>query len=264
MTRFFCLSLVAALASHLPIQAQDKTPPKDFTNSLGMKFVWIPPGNFTMGSPTKELQRQPNETQHKVTLTKGYYMGVYTVTQEQWKEIMGNDPSTFKGEKNLPVEKVSWDDCQEFIKKLRKKDKKPYRLPSEAEWEYSCRAGTTTPFFFGETIFTDQANYNGEVYGKGKKGVKRGNTTPVDTFPANAWGLHDMSGNVFQWCQDWYGEYPQKDLVDPQGPENGEQRVLRGGSWLYNPVDCRSAYRHWLEPGHRNDFIGFRLCFCLE
>ena len=143
-----------------------------------------------MGSPKEEKERQDNETQHKVTLTKGFYMGVYTVTQEQWQEVMGNNPSKFKGEKNLPVEMVSWDDCQEFIKKLREKDKKLYRLPTEAEWEYACRAGTTTPFHFGETISTDQANYNGEVvYGNGKKGVYRKKTTPVGSFPANAWGL---------------------------------------------------------------------------
>ena len=116
-----------------------------------------------MGSPKEEIGRGENETQHKVTLTKGFYMGVYTVTQEQWQEVMGNNPSHFKGEKNLPVETVSWDDCQEFIKKLREKDKKPYRLPTEAEWEYACRAGTTTPFHFGETISTDQANYNGKL-----------------------------------------------------------------------------------------------------
>ena len=162
MTRLFCLSLVVALASHLPINAQEKKdPPKNFTNSIGMKFVWIPPGSFMMGSPKEEKEGNDNETQHKVTLTKGFYMGVYTVTQEQWQEVMGNNPSQFKGEKNLPVERVSWDDCQEFIKKLREKDKKPYRLPTEAEWEYACRAGTTTPFHFGETISTDQANYNG-------------------------------------------------------------------------------------------------------
>ena len=177
-----------------------------------------------MGSPKEEKERKDDEIQHKVTLTKGFYMGVYTVTQEQWQEVMGNNPSHFKGEKNLPVEHVSWDDCQEFIKKLREKDKKPYRLPTEAEWEYACRAGTTTPFHFGETISTDQANYNGNfTYGNGKKGVYREKTTPVGSFPANAWGLHDMHGNVWQWCQDWYGDYPQKDVVDPQGPEKGER-----------------------------------------
>src|SRR5476649_2772135 len=171
MTRLFCLALVVALASSVPITAQEKKdPPKPFTNSIGMKFVWIKPGSFMMGSPKDEKQRETNETQHRVTLTKGFYMGVYTVTQEQWQAVMGKNPSLFKGEKNLPVETVSWDDCQEFVKKLREKDKKAYRLPTEAEWEYVCRAGTTTPFHFGETISSDQANFNGnEIYGEGKK-----------------------------------------------------------------------------------------------
>ena len=192
-------------------------------------------------------------------------MGVHLVTQEQWQAVMGNNPSHFKGDKNLPVEQVSWNDCQEFIKKLREKDKKPYRLPSEAEWEFSCRAGTTTPFHFGETISTDQANYDGTfTYGNGRKGVNRGKTTPVGSFPANAWGLHDMHGNLWEWCQDWFGDYPQKDVVDPQGAEKGEFRVLRGGSWYFNPEDCRSAYRRRYLPGSRDYNRGFRLCFSLE
>ena len=138
-------------------QAKENSPPKiivtdppklpePYTNSIGMKFVWIPPGNFVMGSPKEEKLRNDNETQHKVTLTKGFYMGVYTVTQEEWQAVMGKNPSWFKGEKNLPVEQVPWDDCQEFIKKLREKDKKPYRLPTEAEWEYACRAGSKHHF----------------------------------------------------------------------------------------------------------------------
>ena len=227
MTRLFFLSLVVALASGFPVHAQPKKdPPKTFTNSIGMKFVWIPPGTFMMGSPANEAGRQKDEAQHKVTLTKGFYMGMYTVTQEQWQAVMGNNPSFFKGEKNLPVDTVDWNDCQEFIKKLREKDKKLYRLPSEAEWEYCCRAGTTTPFHFGQTISTDQANYNGNfTYGDGKKSVLREKTTAVGSFPANAWGLHDMHGNVYQWCQDWYGNYPQIDVVDPQGPEKGEYTI---------------------------------------
>jgi len=249
-----------------PSQPKDNL--KYVTNDLGMKFVWIPPGTFMMGSPKEEEGRLDNETQHKVTLTKGFYMGVYTVTQEQWQEVMGNNPSRFKGEKNLPVDSVSGTDCQEFIKKLREKDKdkKAYRLPTEAEWEYACRAGTTTPFHFVETISTDQANYYGEVvYGNGKKGVYRKKTTPVGTFPANAWGLHDMHGNVLQWCQDWYAaEYPKNDVTDPQGPEKGEERVLRGGSWNFLPVYCRSAVRCWNGPGRRFVIYGCRLCFCLD
>jgi sulfatase modifying factor 1 len=178
---------------------------------------------------------------------------------------MGNNPSTFKGEKNLPVETVSWRDCQEFIKKLRKKDKKPYRLPTEAEWEYACRAGTTTPFHFGDTISTDQANYNGNyIYGNGKKGVYRKRTNPVGSFPANAWGLQDMHGNVWEWCQDWFGDYPQNDVVDPQGADVGQHRVLRGGSWSSSPGNCRSAFRDGVEPGFRSGYCGLRVCFCLD
>src|SRR3984957_2530594 len=135
MKRPSCLAVVVALASTVPIHAQPKGPPKNFTNSIGMKFVWIPPGTFMMGSPKEEKERQDDETQHKVTLTKGFYMGVHLVTQEQWQAVVGNNPSDFRGEKNLPVENVSWDDCQEFIAKLRDKDKKLYRLPTEAEWE---------------------------------------------------------------------------------------------------------------------------------
>jgi sulfatase modifying factor 1 len=256
MNRLFCFVLVATLAGISGCGRQEKDPTKPaVTNSIGMKFVWIPPGSFVMGSPKEEVGRFDNETPHKVTLTKGFYMGVHAVTQEQWQAVMGNNPSNFKDEKNLPVDTVSWDDCLEFIKKLREKDKKQYRLPSEAEWEYSCRAGTKTPFHFGETISTDQANYNGNfTYGDGEKEVYRNKTTPVGSFPANAWGLHDMSGNVYQWCQDWYGEYPQKDVIDPQGPEKGESRVLRGGSWIGSPVYCRSAYRSRIEPDRCYDF----------
>ena len=231
-----------------------------------MKFAWIPPGTFLMGSPpSEEEQKLTEETQHKVTLTKGFYMGVYQVTQEQWQAVMGNNPSHFKGEKNLPVEQVSWDDCQEFRQTLARKESHKYRLPTEAEWEYACRAGTTTPFHFGETISTDQANYDGNyVYGKGKKGVYRKKTTPVGSFPPNAWGLYDMHGNVYDWCQDWYGLYGDKETTDPVGPSDGNARVLRGGSWLHHPWLCRSAYRCRHEPGNRSNDVGLRLCFCLD
>jgi formylglycine-generating enzyme required for sulfatase activity len=260
MARLYSLSLVVALASQLHLHAQDKKdPPKEFTNSLGMKFVWIPPGSFVMGSPIEEKDRNANETQHKVTLTKGCYMGVYLVTREQWKAVMGNTPGKGSGKKDLPVETVSWDDCQDFIKKLQANDKKPYRLPTEAEWEYACRAGTTTPFSFGDTISPKQANF-----GKGKKGASPLNTTPVGSFPANAWGLHDMHGNVWQWCQDWFGDYPQNDVVDPQGPANGKERAIRGGSFTDLPQHLRSAQRHKYEPDGRDHIVGFRLCFCVE
>jgi formylglycine-generating enzyme required for sulfatase activity len=275
MPRRFFLALVVALASDLSVNAQQKDPPKPFTNSIGMKFVWIPPGTFMMGSPKGEEGRGDGDFQHKVTLTKGFYMGVHTVTQGQWRAFMGNNPSRFqpgmelpverfKGGKNCPVENISWNDCQEFIKKLRKKEKKAYRLPTEAEWEYACRAGTTTPFHFGETISTDQVNYNGNfTYGNGKKGVMRDKTTPVGSFPANAWGLHDMHGNVYQWCQDYWSDgYPHKDVVDPTGPEKGQFRVARGGSWHGEPRFCRSSNRSYGLGGSGD--IGVRFCFFLD
>jgi formylglycine-generating enzyme required for sulfatase activity len=249
------------------VEAQPrKAPPKHFTNSIGMKFVWIPPGTFMMGSPENEERRDSeDETQHKVTLTKGFYMGVYTVTQEEWQAVMGTNPSHFKGEKNLPVDSVSFFDCQEFIKILRKKDKNPYRLPTEAEWEHACRAGTTTAFHFGDTISTDQANYNGyNIYGNGKKGVTREKTTPVGSFPPNGFGLYDMHGNVFQWCQDKYGVYPQNEEADPQGPNKGNSRVMRGGSWGRHPAFCRSAYRFRNSDGYKQRHNGCRVCFNLE
>ena len=171
-----------------------------------------------MGSPANEPERSDDETQHRVTLTKGFYLGVHQVTQAQWQAVMGNNPSHFKGDSNLPVENVSWDDCVAFCEALGKKDGKTYRLPTEAEWEYACRAGTTTPFHFGDTISVNQANYDGNyTYGNGKKGVYRQKTTPVGSFPANAWGLFDMHGNVWEWCADWYGPYPEEELKDPQG-----------------------------------------------
>jgi formylglycine-generating enzyme required for sulfatase activity len=161
------------------------------------------------------------------------------------------------------VDSASWNDCQEFVKKLteKDKDKKAYRLPTEAEWEYACRAGTTTPFHFGDTISTEQANYDGNyIFGDGRKGTFREKTTPVGSFPANPWGLHDMHGNVSQWCQDWFVDYPKNDVTDPQGPEQGKLRVLRGGNWSNYPSYCRSAFRLGNVPISRNRYTGLRVC----
>ena len=235
------------------------------TNHLGMKFAWIPPGAFLMGSPPNEPDRSDDETQHKVTLTKGFHLGIHQVTQAQWQAVMGSNPSKFKGDGNLPVENVSWNDCVAFCEALGKKDGKTYRLPTEAEWEYACRAGTTTPFHFGDTISANQANYDGNsTYGNGKKGVYRQKTTPVGGFPANVWGLYDMHGNVLEWCADWFGPYREGDLRDPQGFVGGGGRVLRGGSWFYFPTDCRSAYRAGFAPGIRNSYCGCRVALCLD
>ena len=236
-----------------------------YTNSLGMKFAWIPPGTFLMGSPANEPERSDDETQHGVTLTKGFHLGVHQVTQAQWQAVMGANPSNFKGENNLPVEQVSWDDCVAFCEALGKKDGRTYRLPTEAEWEYACRAGTTTPFHFGDTISVNQSNYDGNyTYSNGKKGVYRQKMTPVGSFPANAWGLFDMHGNVWEWCADWFGPYPEGELKDPQGFIGGEARVLRGGSWSFNPRFCRSACRYWRAPGSRDYDLGCRVALCLD
>ncbi len=203
-------------------------------------------------------------------------MGVYAVTQEEWRDIIlatnyikpaeGFNlvlPSRFSGEKKLPVDTVSWNDCQKFLKKLREKDKQAYRLPTEAEWEYACRAGTTTPFWCGQTIATGQANYSGtSVYGNGTKGVNRRKTTRVGSFQPNDWGLYDMHGNVAQWCQDRFGQYPRQSVTDPQGAQAGGSRVLRGGSWEDAAARCRSACRAWDTPINRsNGTFGFRICF---
>jgi formylglycine-generating enzyme required for sulfatase activity len=243
-------------------------------NGISLRMKRIPAGSFMMGSPAEGLEAdivrrikefwqqnswgEYDETQHQVTITKPFYMGVHEVTQAQWQAVMGNNPSYFKGDDN-PVEMVSWDDAVEFCRKLSSKSGRKVRLPTEAEWEYACRARTTTAFNTGETISTDQENYNGDyTYGNGRKGVYRGKTTPVGSFGANAWGLYDMHGNVFEWCSDWYGDYDLENIKDPQGVSSGTNRVVRGGSWNYIPWFCRSANRNSIVPGGRGS-IGFRV-----
>ncbi|PIE69911.1 MAG: hypothetical protein CSA22_10510 [Deltaproteobacteria bacterium] len=227
----------------------------------GMAFVWIPEGCFQMGSPENEERRESVEgPQHQVCLD-GFWLGKYEVTQAQWQAVMGSNPSSFKGD-DLPVEMVSWKGCQKFLKKLSagSEDGSLYRLPTEAEWEYACRAGTTTPFSFGETISTDQANYNGNVaYGSGKKGDYREKTTQVGTFPPNAWGVFDMHGNVWEWCQDVFGKYSAYSERNPKGKRFGKYRVLRGGSWRYYPQYCRSADRGRGDASGQGPGIGFRV-----
>jgi uncharacterized protein (TIGR02996 family) len=229
-----------------------------------MTFVWVPPGSFLMGSPADEKERAENETPHRVSLTHGFWLGVHPVTQVQWRRVMGRNPSYFKGDE-LPVEQVSWDDGQGFCEKLKEKTGRQFRLPSEAEWEYACRAGTTTPFWFGETISTDQANYHGNyTYGKGKKGVYRKQTTLVGSFPPNAWGLTDLHGNIWEWCQDWYSPLLDEDIEDLQGGDSGDARVLRGGCWGGYPRWCRAAYRRGVEPAYRGRNFGCRVVLCLD
>ncbi len=235
----------------------------DLGGGVTLELVWCPPGTFTMGSPESEAERIDDETQHQVTLTQGFWMGKYEVTQAQWEAVMGNNPSGFKSDPRLPVEAVSWEDCQEFLDKLNGRvSGGGFRLPTEAQWEHACRAGTATPFHFGETISTEQANYNGNyTYGNGREGVYREKTVVVGSFSSNAWGLHDMHGNIWEWCSDWYDAefYGKSTARDPENTAKSEFRALRGGSWYYNPGDCRSAGRSGGNPANRDVDWGFRV-----
>ena len=259
---------------------------EDLGNGIRLETIFIPGGPFLMGSPADEPERYDDEgPQHEATVPD-FLMGRYPVTQRQWRTVatwtgfkddLNPDPSHFKGA-NRPVESISWHDATAFCQRLARRTGRDYRLPSEAEWEYACRAGTTTPFHFGESITPDLANYNGKrSYGRGPAGEYRGETTEVGKFPANAFGLSDMHGNVWEWCADtWHDSYEgaprdgsawsdkdnsDKDILPSSDKENNEdvRYVLRGGSWLNYPRLCRSAYRNWYVPVDRVNYTGFRL-----
>jgi formylglycine-generating enzyme required for sulfatase activity len=261
---------------------------EDLGNGIQLEMVMIPSGSFMMGSPeTEEGSTDDERPQHQVTI-KAFCLGKYQVTQAQWKAVaafpqvnkeLKLDPSRFKGDgstsltNHRPVEQVSWENAVEFCDRLSRHTKRQYRLPSEAEWEYACRAGTTTPFHFGETITTNLANYQGTdneeykwsgSYGSGPKGVYREETTAVGSFGvANNFGLYDMHGNVWEWCQDdWHSDYegaPTDGSAWLSSEESSDRKLLRGGSWNDNPEDCRSAYRHYYNLDYFNYAIGFRV-----
>jgi sulfatase modifying factor 1 len=234
-----------------------------FVNSIGMKFVLLPPGKFVMGSAPHEIGQDSDEQpQHLVRISKPFYMQTTEVTQDQWVAVTGRNPSFFKTcGGDCPVEQVSWDDCQRFIRKLNEREKTDrYRLPTEAEWEYACRAGTTTPFAFGDTLATEHANYDGNYpYSLSSLGVYRRKTVAVGSFAPNAWGLRDMHGNVWEWCQDWYGSYEPQAVTDPTGPVSGSCKVIRGGGWNYFGRMCRSSFRSNNVPSFAHASVGFRL-----
>ncbi|MEI2579211.1 formylglycine-generating enzyme family protein [Scytonema sp. PRP1] len=262
---------------------------EDLGNKVELEMMLIPAGSFMMGSPEDELERSNSESPQHLVNIKQFCMGRYPVTQAQWKAVaalpqvnkeLETDPSHFKGD-NRPVECVSWYDAVEFCDRLAAHTKRQYRLPSEAEWEYACRAGTTTPFHFGETITTDLANYRGTdneqykwsgSYGRGSKGIYREETTVVGSFGvANAFGLCDMHGNVLEWClDDWHDNYegaptdgsPWFDNKNDNLFQRQGRVVLRGGSWIHDPRNCRSAFRSNYNWAERDDFyyvIGFRV-----
>ena len=229
----------------------------DFSvGKVTQRLRWIWPGTFLMGSP----ESCDDESQHEVTISGGFWLAEAACTQALWQEIMGKNPSRFKGE-NLPVEMVSWKGCQKFIQAIN--ERKPgldLRLPTEAEWEYACRAGTETPFSFGVNISPEQVNYDGNYpYHRGGQGEYRKKTVAVKSLLCNEWGLYEMHGNVWEWCCDWKVEYPYLPVVDPVGPDTGSVRVLRGGSWVSIARLCRSACRFHRGPFNRFDDIGFRL-----
>ena len=223
------------------------------TNSIGMDLVLIPAGQFMMGSPDSDPDAYDDEKPlHRVTISQSFYVGQHPVTQAQWQAMMGANPSRFTGA-DRPVECVSWDDAQAFIEKLNEREgARHYRLLLEAEWEYACRAGTTTRYSF--------SNYAARLgqfawYDKNAKDK----TYPVGRRRPNPWGLYDMLGNVWEWCQDWYGAYCIDATTDPQGPCAGAARVLRGGSWIDHDQDMRCALRYGDVPGSRYGFNGFRI-----
>jgi len=255
------------------------------------KFVHIKTGTFKMGSPDNELKRNDDEDPQNHVTVSSFYMCKYQVTQKEFKDVMGINPSNFKGD-NLPVEMINWYDAVEYCNRLSLKeelvpaysllentnpdnwefkgskwdsiiivpDSNGYRLPTEAQWEYACRAGTTTPFNTGNNITSDQANYDGTTpYGNNPSGLNRKETTPVGSFPANPWGLYDMHGNVWEWCWDWKENYTKGLLIDPTGAPIGKYRAERGGSWCSGAHNLRSACRSYDFPSIKGHNDGFRL-----
>jgi formylglycine-generating enzyme required for sulfatase activity len=236
-------------------------PPGTITNSIGMRLVSIPAGNFMMGSPQKEKGSRDGEVQHKVTLTMDFYLGMTQVTQAQYEKVIGENPSCFQGDEvsgrdssEFPVEKISWEDALKFCEKLsslpdEKSAGRMYRLPTEAEWEYACRAGSNTAFFFGD----DEESLSDYAWYYRNSGER---PHPVALKKPNAWGLYDMHGNVHEWCSDWFAyHYPKGAVSDPAGPREGSSRVLRGGSWGVGALSCWSSSRSGsLFRPHENGF----------
>ena len=224
-------------------------------------FRWIPPGSFQMGSPPDEAERGSAELLHEVRLSRGYWLADTACTQAFWQAVWPVNPSHFPEHPQNPVENVSWHDAQGFLAELnRLRPGLQARLPSEAEWEYACRAGTTTAFSFGDRVTTEEVNYNGDYpCAGGEKSPPRRRTLPVASLPPNAWGLYEMHGNVWEWCADWYEPYPATSQLDPRGPSFGRMRVLRGGTWGDPARYARSANRSRIEPAYRPRSSGFRI-----
>lgn len=242
---------------------------RKFVNSVGMEFVLIPAGTFLMGSPPDEANRDRDEVLHRVTISRPFYLQTTEVTRGQWRKLMG---SRFFGffkrgrHQRRPVVKVSWYDAMEFIEKLNALNEGRYRLPTEAEWEYACRAGSRAAYCWGDEISCDQAMFANNslksdecVPSNQKRGLPTDACTHVANYAPNAWGLYDMHGNVWEWCFDWYGPYPSGPAVDPKGPPTGTKKVRRSGSWFKHAWQCRCANRNYAHPASRLKNLGFRV-----
>jgi formylglycine-generating enzyme len=268
-TILFLIAFVSALFSPVATWALEKT----LTNSLGMQFVLVPAGTFTMGSPPDEPGRERDELAHTAKISRPFYLQTTEVTVKQWRDIMGKPFfGGKKGSPDMPVVTVSWQDCVKFIKKLNARKDGVYRLPTEAEWEYACKAGTTTAYGIGNTIDCDEAMYanntlkNPECVSVVKsKGLPTDQPAPVKTYAPNAWGLYDMNGNVWEWCEDWFHPYKPDVAVKPQTQgenpslETGTNKVRRGGSWYGTGIRCRCANRNYSHFANRYQTTGFRL-----
>lgn len=268
--------VVSASPTPLPTTPTGNT----ITNSIGMKLVLIPAGEFMMGSPDSGAGGSPNEgPAHQVRITRPFHLGIYEVTQSEYQGVMDSNPSYFStdregrarvsGEdtKQFPVERVSWDNALEFCRRLSQKEGRSYRLPTEAEWEYACRAGTSSTFNFGDVLNGEFANCDGTLpHGTTEKGPHLQRTSAAGSYPPNAFGLFDMHGNVWEWCSDWYDPsyYSASPTNDPQGPTSGTHRVTRGGSWLNYAGVCGSAPRGGYSPGTRSSNLGFRVALVAE
>jgi sulfatase modifying factor 1 len=228
----------------------------------GMAFLYVAPARFRMGSAPVLPGRQDDETLHEVTITRGFYLGRDEVTQEQWERVMGTNPSQFPScGPRCPVETVSFLDVERFVRRLEARSSgSRFRLPTEAEWELACRAGTSTAYSTGDALTTDQANFDARFPPDGgPPGRFRGSPAPVGSYPANPWGFRDLHGNVWEWCQDWYGPYPGGAVRDPRGPATGALRVIRGGSWAFDANSARCALRYTHPPEEDGYSLGFRL-----
>lgn len=266
MKKYFCILLFTIACfffSNIVMgQSSEANQEKIISNSLGIEFVYVPPGSFLRGSPSDEPGRESDERQQLVTLSNGYYMQTTEVTQEQWKAVMGGLPLyIIKCDEKCPVERVSWDDAQEFINKLNQiEGAHNYRLPTEAEWEYASRAGSKTAFANGEiSVLTCDSDMKLDELGWYCGNSKTSRHHPVAQKSPNAWGLYDMHGSVWEWCSDWYDQYPSESVTNPIGPPDGTERVMRGGGIADNARSCRSGNRHNLRPDIIFSNIGFRV-----